>query len=142
MLSITAPPPDLEPAIIRIKRQVMVNTKGVLEAVGEAVVLYLRSLTSEIRPPAYVGGPERQAHPGHWADVTGELAARYKWSVITLGFHVQLMISNDSGHAAKLELLEGFFVLSGIEEPGGPIDMAFAAVIPVVAPGMQWKRRI
>jgi hypothetical protein len=141
VVKIEAPPPKLEPIVVRIQRQVMVDTKHVLEAVGEAVVKYLRSLTGEMRPPARFGGGMRPAHPGHWADVTGELAKSYSWHVVQAGFYYQLEIRNSSGHAAALEAMDGFFVLTGIQEPGGPIDRAFETVIPIVAPNLHWKRR-
>jgi hypothetical protein len=140
-IEVKAPAPELEPVIVSIKRQVMVDTKRVLEAVGEEVVQYLRSMTSEVRPPARVGGPERLAHPGHWADDSGDLARGYSWQVVTAGFRMQLIFRNGVKYAAYLELMEGFFVLTGIEEPGGPIDQAFTKVLPVVAPTLQWKRR-
>ena len=50
---------------------------NIADAIGAETVAYLRSLTNEMRPPARKGEAPRQAHPGHWADVTGQLAASY-----------------------------------------------------------------
>lgn len=60
-----------------------------LEATGFEEVSYQRSLTDELRPAVprnkserergvSVEGRERNAHPGHWGDISGNLANSYK----------------------------------------------------------------
>lgn len=44
-----------------------------LGEVGREDIEWLRSYTSETRPPLRSGDPRRRAHPGHWADRTHEL---------------------------------------------------------------------
>lgn len=101
--------------------------------VGERVVEKLKSHTSERRPPARRGGADRFAHPGHWADVTGQLVADYRYEVIKKGRKglSELHIINDDsgGYGAILEEREGFFVLRGIDERGGLIDQEMRAAI-------------
>jgi hypothetical protein len=99
-----------------------------LMAVGEKTVAYLRSLTSEQRPPVKRSGPVRSAHPGHWGDVTGQLANSY-------GYYVYR--SNTTEYAIFLEQHEGFFVLSGVTESGGPVEMAIRHAVAAIAP--DWR---
>ena len=47
----------------------------------EDEVGFLQSFTAEMRPPLRKGQPPRPAHPGHWADVTGDLASSFKTRV-------------------------------------------------------------
>jgi hypothetical protein len=79
----------------------------------------------------------RQAHPGHWADVTGQLALAYAWTVTRVGSGVVLVLSNSAEYAAALEARDGYFVLSGVADPGGPVDLALRAAIARVAP--DWR---
>jgi hypothetical protein len=134
--------PNLEPIMVSLKRKVLVDTRAILEEVGKQVVAYLQSETAELRPPAETGGAWRHAHPGHWADDTGELARGYTYQVVLSGFEYQLIFRNNTPYAVYVEMHEGFFVLTGIQEPGGPIDQAFDRVVPIIAPTMKWKRRI
>lgn len=48
----------------------------------------------------------------------------------------ELVFLNDMEYAAYLEAMDGFFVLSGVTEPGGPIDRALRAAISAV-PGFE-----
>lgn len=105
-----------------------------LEAIAIETIAYLRSLTTEMRPPAKPGEPSRFAHPGGWADVTGQLANSYGWAVRKAGIAWELELRNDAGHAIYLEEREGYFVLRGVTEPGGPVEQALRAVIARIAP--------
>lgn len=139
-LKFVAAEPDVVSAIEALQADATDKIEVILQLVGAQTIAYLRSLTEEIRPPAFRGGPMRRAHPGHWADVTGELAREYSWEVERPGDDVVLVLRNDSGHAVWVEIREGFFVLSGVAEPGGPVEAALKAVIPRVAPG--WVVRL
>lgn len=60
------------------------NVERGLEASGFNHVAFLRSLTSQIRPPTREvrdGEGVRNAHPGGWADITGNLSAAYRFQV-------------------------------------------------------------
>jgi hypothetical protein len=108
-----------------------------LMAVGEKTVAYLRSLTSEQRPPVKRSGPVRSAHPGHWGDVTGQLANSYGYYVYRSPGELQLVLYNTAEYAIFLEQHEGFFVLSGVTESGGPVEMAIRHAVAAIAP--DWR---
>src|SRR5678809_673802 len=75
----------------------------VLDETGRLAVEYLQSLTRERRPPIRPGEAFRFAHPGHWADRSGILAANYFYAVqrhpprLTIGNH------DPGGYGAQLE---------------------------------------
>jgi hypothetical protein len=116
-----------------------VRMRRLLAIVGQQVVDYLQSLTEEMRPPVRAGGAQRAAHPGHWADVTGELARNYRWHIEDTTTGVRLVLSNETPYAVFLEAHDGFFVLSGVADEGGPVQKAMREVMPQVAPG--WEVR-
>lgn len=109
-----------------------------MSAIGAELENWLRSLTSEMRPPpgarmvTYAGGTtklyvppryrgegEREAHPGHWADVTGQLALSYDSKAWQSGAAVWVLeISNNAEYAEALENLEGYWVLDGVLSTG------------------------
>jgi hypothetical protein len=119
---------------------VHVALRQLLEVIGQRTVAYLRSFTGNLRPPILQGGPMRPAHPGGWADVTGELARSYAYRVVDGPTGASLELTNDSGHAIYLETHEGFFVLSGVTQPGGPVEQAILRVVKELAP--EWEVRI
>jgi hypothetical protein len=82
------------------------------------------------------GGP-RHAHPGHWADVTSNLANAYSFEVDVGDDYGQLMLKNSMEYAAYLEAKNGYFVLSGVLEPGGPVERAILHVLAEIAPDWQ-----
>lgn len=57
------------------------NVARSLEKSGFDLVAFYRTITSELRPPVRAGDGMRQAHPGHWADITGNLASSYRFTV-------------------------------------------------------------
>jgi hypothetical protein len=137
MISIEAVKPDLTGVMETIGSITTSQGTMVLELVGIRVVAYLRSLTGEMRPPAKTGGPVRRAHPGHWADISGDLARSYWWKIEEHADGTVLAIGNSSGHAAFVEARDGFFVISGVMDRGGPVAEAIRDIAPKVAPG--WK---
>jgi hypothetical protein len=108
-----------------------------LELVGKRTIEYLKSLTDEARPPASGQTATRYAHPGHWADVTGELAASYGWRISNAGDTPVLELYNMSGHAVYLEGHDGYFVLTGITDPDGPLDEIIRRAAAEIAP--EWR---
>lgn len=140
MLRLSVSQPDWQQAIRELAISAEEKAKKVLESVGIETVSYLRSLTDEMRPPAKRGEGERQAHPGHWADVTGQLALSYAWDVQGLpGYGARLTLSNSAEYAVYLEARDGFFVLSGVTDPGGPVEQALRQAIAAIAP--EWELR-
>lgn len=107
-----------------------------LEAIGIKTVAYLRSFTGQTRPPIRGGNAPRPAHPGGWADVSGQLAASYGYIVartsLTGGWRLVLM--NGAEYAAALEARDAFYVLSGVTDRGGPVETALREAVQEVAP--------
>lgn len=131
-----------------------------LDQVGWEVVTYLRSLTGETRPPARPGEPARIAHPGHWADITGNLANAYRFELraggelirwttegpnaslngsipAELRFPLDLTFLVGMEYAAALEAHDGYWVLREITEEGGPVVRALRTVIARIAPDVE-----
>lgn len=129
-------PVDFAPMLKAVQADTDTKIRLLLEAVGVETIALLRSVTNERRPPVRRGEGERSAHPGHWADITGALANAYAFSVERdpQGGWV-LILTNSMAYAAYLEARDGFFVLSGVLEPGGPVDRALRAALAQVAPG-------
>lgn len=131
-----------------------------MDQVGWEVIGYLRSLTGETRPPARPGEPSRTAHPGHWADITSNLANAYRfelragselvrWSTegasptlngsipAAPAFPLELTFFNGMEYAAALEARDGYWVLREITEEGGPVVRALRTVLARVAPEVE-----
>ena len=133
-----------------------------MEQVGQETVDYLKSLVepAEWRPalarsrrtgnlyqPSFIGprransriqleGP-RRAHPGHWADRSGQLALSYSYEVTADANGVSLAIRNTAEYAFWVEVHDGFFVVSGVMDEGGPVDVAFRAIVARLFP--DWR---
>lgn len=97
-----------------------------LEMAAVECVAYLRSFTSKMQPPVRRSELPRPAHPGGWADVTGDLARGYGYTVDkdALADSVSVTLWNREDYAAALEAKDGYYVLTGITDPGGPMDKA------------------
>lgn len=141
LLELSVSKPDWQQAIREMVADAETKARKVLESVGIETIAYLRTLTDEMRPPAKPGEGERHAHPGHWADVSGQLALSYAWDVVGLpGYGARLTLSNSAEYAAWLEARDGFFVLSGVTDPGGPLDEALRHAIAAIAP--DWELEV
>lgn len=164
---LAAEPEFLDEVVANLALDALTKVELTLEQVGRETVDYLRSLTSEMRPPigartirtkrrrrigkeAEVGplqavpermtlgsGGPRQAHPGHWADVSTVLAASYDSEVERTATGVTLVLRNTAEYAFWVEVRDGFFVLSGVTDPGGPVEQAFRTVAARLAPDME-----
>lgn len=132
-------------SIAALQLDATTKVRLVAQQVGIETIAYLRSLTSEIRPPARrapgapLGGP-RRAHPGHWADRSSNLALAYAFEVEERGDEIVLVLRNHMEYAAMLDVKDGFFVLRGVADPGGPVERALRKAIPEIAPG--WVVRL
>ena len=110
------------------------QVQAALDALGIEIVAWLQSLTAEMRPPPgsrlvvsaagrqylytpprYAGEGDREAHPGHWADVTGTLAAAYGHDVQMAGAGVWMLeLVNSSAYAEALEARDAYWVLDPV----------------------------
>jgi len=104
---------------------------ALLERVGERTVELLQS---------YTGGTKkdgRRIHPGAWADRTGNLADHYGYQVDHDTGVWRLVIYNSAKHAHLLEALDGYFVVRGIMDKGGPVWDALTQAVRELAP--EWR---
>lgn len=102
--------------------------------VGDLTVRYLQSyLTTSGGPPDYKS-PPRPPHPGHWRDISTTLRDSYYSRVQMRGGWPVLEIGNTAPYAAALEARIGYFVLTGVTDPGGPVERAMRQAVRVVAP--------
>ncbi len=132
-----AEPAFLDEVIANVALDALTKLELTLEQVGQETVDYLRSLvagTVEGWPDP--DGPGRQPHPGGWADRTTVLAASYGYEVERGDGSVTLRLYNTAEYAFWVEVMDGYFVLSGVTDPGGPVEQAFRAVAARLAPDM------
>ena len=133
----TVTTPDFAEAMNALGAPVRFQVRQVLQAIGASTVDFLKSYTSVMRPPLRVADAMRAAHPGGWADVTGVLANSYGWAVTEGADGWILKLFNDADYAVYLETKEGYFVLHGVTDPGGPVEEALRRAVALVAP--TWK---
>ena len=138
MLTLQVNAPDMAAAIRALAVSEQEKMVMVLESVGIDTIAWLRSLTEEMRPPVRSTEGERQAHPGHWADRTGQLALAYDHKVERRGTTgAVLILSNSSEYAGALEAHDGYFVLKGVLDFGGPAAIALRMAAAKIAPS--WR---
>ena len=137
MLSLQVNSDGFAQAIRALRVSEMERAKMVLDSAGIDTVAFLRSLTTEMRPPVRSSEGPRQAHPGHWADITGNLAGAYDARAILIAGGAMLILSNSMEYAGILEKRDGFFVLRGVTDPGGPLEQELRAAIARIAPS--WR---
>jgi hypothetical protein len=106
----------------------------VMQYIGIKTIAYLRELINETRPPIRKGEPARRARQGHWADNTGNLARAYSWDVAVHSDGVTLTLMNNMEYAAALDAKEGFFVLRGVTDKGGPVERMLRDAVKAIAP--------
>jgi hypothetical protein len=125
----------LAEALSKIEGDSNAKIRALLEAVGIKTVAFLRSTTGKTRPPIRSGGAPRPAHPGEWADISGQLALAYDKDVQqgpNGGY--RLVLTNGAEYAAALEARDGFYVLSGVTDRGGPVETALRQAVQEIAP--------
>jgi hypothetical protein len=113
--------------------------RKVADYVGIKTIEHLRDFINETRPPIRPGEPARKARRGHWADQSGNLARAYRHEVEVTNNGVVLVLMNSMEYAAVLDVREGFFVLRGVADKGGPVEMMLRRAIEVIAP--DWELR-
>lgn len=151
--------PDMQDFMKSIEQSMDDWTKEILWLVVLDVVTYLKSYTSKRNPPRYrrkwmLGpnlervkvtkknvssiSPDRPAHPGGWSDVEGDLRDQYYGRVEPAeGGGFRAIIGNRSGHAAYVEAKDGYFVVTGVFAPNGPVFKALRKYMRLYAPGMK-----
>jgi hypothetical protein len=115
------------------------QAQALLDLLGAEIIVHLRSLTDRTRPPVRKGEPRRAAHPGRWADVTGVMANSYAWQVEVDSDGGRVILSNSAEYAIYVDAMDGYFVLRGVTDRGGPVEEILRRVIAQVAP--EWEVR-
>jgi hypothetical protein len=108
--------------------------RRIADYIGIRTIEYLRDFINETRPPIRPGEPARKARRGHWADQSGNLARAYRYEVEVESDGVTLVLMNSMEYAAALDVKEGFFVLRGVADKGGPVEMLMRRAISEIAP--------
>lgn len=121
-ITATVRTPDFGAAIVELTGRSQKQIEYAAHVIGARVIAHLRSLTDEMRPPARAGEGMRRAHPGGWADVRGALSLGYRYEVIPTPTGAKVMFENIMEYAIYLELLDGYYVLSGIGDEGGVVE--------------------
>lgn len=126
----------LAEALSKIEGDSNAKIRALLEATGIKTVAFLRSFTDKTRPPIRSGGAPRPAHPGEWGDISGQLALSYGYIIgqTTAGSGWRLVLVNGAEYAAALEARDGFYVLSGVTDRGGPVETALRQAVQEIAP--------
>lgn len=124
------------------------KVRRAVQVVAIDTVAFLRSHTEQIRPPArnpFTGkktGP-RPAHPGRWADITGDLARAFKGEAVRL-FEpraiVALLLTNIMEYAEHLEGKHGYWIFEPLLVEGGRIDQMLGAVLRSIDPSFTIER--
>lgn len=128
---------DLKALIPNIRRKVLAQAHVILDQAGAELMQYLTSYTSEMVPGREKGASPRPAHPGGWGDVSGDLMQEYFYEVEDMGAGPRLKVGNHSEHAVYVEARDGFLVVSGLFEPGGPLEDAVRHAVAAV--NAEWK---
>lgn len=134
---------DLRQLIKQIEESTIDRMETILTLMKSDILAYLRSYTNVMKPPrdyvtkfmldpnsVRVRRPRadktgwRPAHPGGWADVTENLMQSYYTVLERIDGGWKFTVGNKSGHARYVEGRDGMFVVTGILNPGGPVDKA------------------
>lgn len=151
--------PDYREFVNNIEMSMGERVQTILRLIGVEVRVYLQSYTSKRNPPRYrkkytygdsgerlkklykyeqrALQPDRPAHPGAWSDVSKELMEGYYVQVKKNDVDWELVIGNRSSHAVYVEAKDGYFVVTGIMDPGGPVDRAIRRAFKLM--GATWK---
>ncbi len=121
-------------ALRDVERDVTLKIRQLMEYIGTETVAYLRSYTALMAPPIRPGDPERRRHPGYWSDRSGALAGAYDHEVSQSARGWTLTLTNSMEYAATLEARDGYYVLSGVADPGGPVEQAMRRAVAIIAP--------
>jgi len=117
-----------------IEADISVKLRKVADFVGIRTIELLRSYINETRPPVRPGEPARKARYGHWADNSGNLARAYDYNVEQTPNSITIVFSNSMDYAAALDVKEGFFVLRGVADRGGPVEQMLRRAVQELAP--------
>lgn len=129
---------DFREEIASDKHTLLENTKRFAKVLAEELVNYSTSETSLVVPGSPVnkagnyippdGRTLRNAHPGGWADVTGQLANSIQSTVENHG-SVKMIIQATAEYAAALDAKTGYSVLGGIEYVAGKYIRKYESIL-------------
>lgn len=107
-----------------IEAAVFQDLFGLLHRAGQQTVNDFLAYTGRMQPPIHPGGPLRPARLGNWADVSGDLARAYRYTVDTdmrSWADVSLINDDPGGYGEVLDKRGAYFVVRGAADPGGPL---------------------
>jgi hypothetical protein len=119
MFALKVRQPDWQKAMRGLDKATEDQALRVMEGVGSALLAWFQGLTEEERG---------------WATITGELARGYAFEVTKILDGARLTLRNDVEHAVYLEARDGFFILTGVADPGGPLEEKLVEVCAKIAP--------
>lgn len=132
MFTLSARQPDWQQAIKYLAITTEAKVAKVMDSVGSETIKYLQSFIALSHPP---GRPRvGPFHPGGWRDQSKSLSEGYNYTVTPVRGGTRLAIRNDDQEASYLEHRNGFFVVGGVTDPGGPVETALVAAAAVIAP--------
>lgn len=133
----------LEVRLRKLQRESEAQLVAVLHRVGQRTIEILQGYAFDMEARPVKKGRKRldtrPRHPGGWADKSGKLAESYGYEVVAVRNGVALTILNTDRKATLIEARDGYFVVSGVTEAGGPVDRALREAIAELAPG--WEMR-
>lgn len=158
-LKLSAERPDWQQEFRELQMDVRTKSALLLETVGIETVVYLRSLTSKMQPGVKQSGYRpRRAHPGGWADRSGQLVNSYYFAVLCGSRRLtwtepqppgppaavnvrgsiprnglppgelRLELGNSAEHAVYLERRDGYWILTGVTEESGELIAALRRI--------------
>lgn len=120
--------------IAELKITIEQKMMAVMDAVGAETITYLQTDLPGRSPPHKSNPPAGPFKPGGWRSITDELAESYGYEVGPIKNGVRLTLRNTADFAIYLEFRDGFFVLRGVTDPGGPVPEALIKACAKVAP--------
>lgn len=126
-------------AMKEIEADAFIKLRKICDFVGIRTIELLRSYTGKMRPPIRPGEPARKARYGNWADDSGNLARAYAYEIEQTPTSISIVFSNAMEYAAALDVKEGFFVLRGVADSGGPVEQMLRRAIAEIAPDMELR---
>lgn len=95
---------SIDIALGELTEQMLDRVQLTTEVLAVETVNWMRSTDPrKTQPPARAGEGERVAHPGGWADITGNLQSQYKYRLTRYPRYIELMWMNVAEYAKYLD---------------------------------------
>lgn len=116
-------------------KRIDLKVRSAVEVASIETFNWLRSFSNEFRAPYQKGEGPRQARPGGWADITGQLVNSYAYNIQENDKSLKVVFSNNKEYAAALDDKPGYWVLSGLlnKEAGSPFEKSLMNALKLEA---------